>query len=64
MDPLVLSYDHEYYLKNKSRIISSMRDRAEEIRILLQSYRSAPCVDCGIAHSWWAMEFDHLGGKN
>lgn len=60
----IISYDHEYYLRNKGSIISSMRARAEEIRIILQDYRSVPCTDCGIAHPWWAMEFDHVGIKS
>lgn len=37
--------------------------RVKEIRFLVKQGKEIPCMDCGVQHPWYVMDYDHIRGK-
>ena len=61
------AYMREYYAKNPKKhgvLVRKRNDRyIEEVRYLLETAKSVPCLDCGGTFHTVAMDFDHVRGK-
>jgi len=60
-------YVKDHYKKNKSVYITRARERSktlksENTRLMLEYFRSHPCVDCG-ERDFHILEFDHVRGE-
>jgi hypothetical protein len=53
---------HRFYLypEKKDNIIASNKRVYKKLRLLLESYKTGPCCDCGHTFPLEAMDFDHL----
>lgn len=60
------AYMREYYARNPDTQRKRVRDRAQrldaEVGHLIETAKSVPCLDCGIAYPHFVMDFDHVRG--
>jgi hypothetical protein len=49
--------------KHREYVAVNRRRRRIETRELLESFKSAPCADCGVCYPPCVMDFDHLADK-
>lgn len=60
-----LSRDH--YVANRATYIAraseSNKQNRERIVALIREAKNRPCVDCGVRHPFYVMQFDHVRGK-
>lgn len=56
-------YNHAYYLRHKTKIVTRLQDRHKSRRNLIREAKSKPCADCGVQYPYWIMQFDHVRGK-
>lgn len=49
----------ENYYKNKERYFAKARDRDRALDELINGYKTAPCMDCGVSYPPYVMDLDH-----
>lgn len=58
------SYTKSHYQRNKKsyaiKARRNSRKREHEVRMLIRSQKSKPCMDCGVSYPHYVMDFDHL----
>ena len=55
---------HEWYIKNKERLLVKQRQQRQERKELLHSLKNNPCMDCKIHYPPYVMDFDHREPSN
>lgn len=50
---------HNWYLKNKEKVLAKQATRRREYREHLHKIKSEPCMDCGVSYPPYVMDFDH-----
>jgi hypothetical protein len=56
-------YARQNYAKNKEKYTERTKKRNTEVDDFINSFKSKPCIDCGISYPPYVMDFDHLGDK-
>ena len=61
-------YYKAYYQRNKKREIARAKKNVKKhhlrMKDLTDKIKSKPCLDCGVEHPPWIMDFDHREGTN
>lgn len=53
----------KYYEADKQYYKDRARERTKRLRILVDSAKNIPCMDCGIKYPSYVMDFDHRENK-
>jgi len=56
-----------HYQANRSAMMvrakAANQATRRQVAEFLQDLKSRPCLDCGISHPWYVMQFDHVRGE-
>lgn len=53
----------KYYAANKADVIARKKAHRNSLAEYVRELRAnTPCMDCGVNHPWYVMEFDHRDG--
>ena len=54
---------HNFYIKHKEEHVRRNREDMIRRRAYIASFKSKPCIDCGIQYPSYVMDLDHRQGE-
>lgn len=52
--------ERRWYRENRDKVFDKKNRKKARLRQLVREAKEVPCSDCGVAYSYYVMDFDHV----